>query len=166
MKPNSQLQRNLKEPLNQACACQENFLSSSGASCFFTLFNLQGARPASAAGTCLVYHIFLLLSSTFFKLFRSFSAPKVQFQNSHPAARRPRSELLYDTMSRFACQALFSFCRQPSGAPKTLCSFARPLPRESLTILPPFSACVNMFFQISLFYFSVPLFSFQRWIFV
>ena len=141
-------------------------MSSSGASCFFTLFNLQGARPASAAGTCLVYHIFLLLSSTFFKLFRSFLAPKVQIQNSHPAARRPRSELLYDIMSRFACQALFSFCRQPSGAPKTLCSFARPFPRESLTILPPFSACVNMFFQISSFYFSVPLFSFQRWIFV
>ena len=88
---------------------QENFLSSSGASCSFTLFNLQGARPASAAGTCLLYHTFSLLSSPFLNFFRSFSAPKVQTRNSHPAVRRPRSELLYDTISRSACQALFHF---------------------------------------------------------
>ena len=140
---------------------QENFLSSSGASCFFTLFNLQGARPTSAAGTYLVYHTVLLLSSTFFKLFSERSAPKVQIQNSHSAARRSRSELLYDTTSCFACQALFSFCRQPSGASKTMCSFAWQLSRESLTMLPPFSSPVNTFFHFSSFYFSIRVFSSQ-----
>ena len=128
-------------------------MSSSGASCFFTLFNLQGARPTSVAGTYSVYHTVLLLSSTFFKLFSERSAPKVQIQNSHPAARRSRSELLYDIMSRFACQALFSFCRQPSGAFKTMCSFARPLSRESLTMLPLHSRVVNTFLHLFLLYF-------------
>ena len=51
-------------------------MSSSGASCFFTLFNLQGARPTSAAGTHLVYHTVLLLSSTFFKLFSELFSSK------------------------------------------------------------------------------------------
>ena len=52
----------------------------------------------------------------FSNFFRSFSAPKVQFQNSHPAARRSRSELLYDIMSSSFCQEafLFSFF-EPSG---------------------------------------------------
>ena len=133
-------------------------MSSSGASCFFTLFNLQGARPTSAAGTHSVYHTVLLLSSTFSNFFRSFSAPKVQIQNSHPAARRSRSELFYGTTSCFACQALFSFCRQPSGAPKMMCSFAQPISRESLTMLPPFSSPVNTFFHFSSFLFFRRLF--------
>ncbi|WP_294537136.1 hypothetical protein, partial [uncultured Pseudoflavonifractor sp.] len=94
----------------------ENFLSSSGASCFFTLFNLQGARPTSAAGTYSVYHTVLLLSSTFFKLFSERSAPKVQIQNSHSAVRRSRSELLYDIMSSSFCQEVFLFSFfEPSG---------------------------------------------------
>ena len=135
-------------------------MSSSGASCFFTLFNLQGARPTSAAGTHSVYHTILLLSSAFFKLFSERSAPKVQIHNSHPAARRSRSELLYDIMFRFACQALFSFCRQPSGASKTMCSFAQPLSRKSLTMLPPFPSPVNTFFHFSSFLFFRPLFLF------
>ena len=133
-------------------------MSSSGASCFFTLFNLQGARPTSVAGTYSVYHTILLLSSTFFKLFSERSAPKVQIQNSHPAAHRSRSELVYDITSRFACQAFFPFCRQPSGAFKTMCSFARPLSRESLTMLPPFPSPVNTFFHFSSFLFFHPLF--------
>ena len=103
----------------------------------------------------LVHYIipFCCCQVLFSNFFPSFSAPKVQIQNSHPAARRSRSELLYDIMSYFACQALFSFCRQPSGAPKTMYLSARPLSRESLTILPPFSAPVNMFFHFSSFYF-------------
>ncbi|WP_295369323.1 hypothetical protein, partial [uncultured Pseudoflavonifractor sp.] len=51
------------------------------------LFNLQGARPASAAGTCLVYHIFLLLSSTFFKLFSKLfgsQSPIPELSSSRP----------------------------------------------------------------------------------
>ena len=133
-------------------------MSSSGASCFFTLFNLQGARPTSAAGTHSVYHTVLLLSSTFSNFFWNFSAPKVQIQNSHPATHRSRSELLYDTTSCFACQALFSFCRQPSGAPKTMYLSAQPLSRESLTMLPPFSSPVNTFFHFSSFLFFRRLF--------
>ena len=46
-------------------------MSSSGASCFFTLFNLQGARPTSAAGTVL-YHIVSSLSSAFSNFFGAF----------------------------------------------------------------------------------------------
>ena len=105
--------------------------------------------------------LFCCCQVLFSNFFRSFSAPKVQIQNSHSAARRSRSELLYDITSRFACQALFSFCRQPSGAFKTMCSFAQPLSRESLTMLPPFPSPVNTFFHFPHFYFSARFFSSQ-----
>ena len=54
----------------------------------------------------------------FSNFFRSFSAPKVQIQDSHPAAHRSRSELLYDTTSCFACQALFHFVVSRQARPK------------------------------------------------
>ena len=131
-------------------------MSSSGASCSFTLFNLQGARPASAAGTCLVYHIFLLLSSTFFKLFRSFSAPKVQFQNSHPAARRPRSELLYDIMSDSFCQEAFFvfFFRAVRLNSRKLFASSRGVPRERLDNIPDKIRLVNSFSAFSFHFFQ------------
>ena len=106
--------------------------------------------------------LFCCCQVLFSNFFRSFSAPKVQIQNSHPAAHRSRSELLYDTTSRFACQALFSFCRQPSGAPKMMYLSTRQLSRESLTMLPPFFSPVNTFFHFSSFYFSARFFSSQR----
>ena len=96
---------------------------------------------------------FRFCQALFSNFFRSFSAQKVQVQNSHPATHRFRGELLYDIMSLFACQALFSFCRQPSGASKMMYLLARLLSRESLTILPPFSAPVNIFFHFSSFSF-------------
>ena len=102
--------------------------------------------------------LFCCCQVLFSNFFRSFSAPKVQIQNSHPAAHRSRSELLYDTTSHFACQALFSFCRQPSGASKTMYLLAWPLSRESLTMLPPFSSPVNTFFHFSSFLFFRRLF--------
>ena len=106
--------------------------------------------------------LFCCCQVLFSNFFRSFPTPKVQIQNSHSAVRRSRSELLYDTTSCFACQALFSFCRQPSGASKTMCSFAWQLSRENLTMLPPFSSPVNTFFHFSSFYFSIRVFSSQR----
>ena len=134
---------------------EENFSSSSGASCSFTLFNLQGARP-SQAGIAL-YHIFFSLSSTFFSFFGTFQSRNLS-QHSHSAVRRYRSELLYDTMFALLCQALFSSFRQPSGANKTMCSFAQPLSRRELDYTTTlFYSCQHFFRFSSLYFYSVHL---------
>ena len=131
-------------------------MSSSGASCFFTLFNLQGARPTSAAGTHSVYHTVLLLSSTFFKLFSERSAPKVQIQNSHPAAHRSRSELLYDIMSSSFCQEVFFifFFRAVRLISRKLLASSRGVPRERLDNIPDKTRLVNSFSAFSFHFFQ------------
>ena len=98
--------------------------------------------------------LFCCCQVLFSNFFRSFSAPKVQIQNSHPAAHRSRSELLYDIMSCFACQVLFHFVVSRQARPKRCtCQLGHSL-AESLSILPPHPQLVNTFLLISSFYFS------------
>ena len=90
----------------------------------------------------------------FSNFFRSFSAPKVQIQNSHPAARRSRSELLYDIMSRFACQALFFILSSAVRRVQNdvlLCSAA--LSREPDYITTVFLSCQHIFSFFLIFIF-------------
>ena len=130
-------------------------MSSSGASCFFTLFNLQGARPTSAAGTCSLYHIVSLLSSTFFQTF--FGAFQLHKFKSRTLIQ-PLTALAanFHMISCFASlvKHFFHFVVSRQARPKRCAlSLGRSL-AESLSILPPHPRLVNTFLQISSFYFS------------
>ena len=131
-------------------------MSSSGASCFFTLFNLQGARPTSAAGTCSLYHIVSLLSSTFFQtFFGAFQLHKFKSRTLiQPLTALAANFYMISCPARFVKRFFIFFFRAVRLIQRKLLASSRGVPRERLDNIPDKTRLVNSFSAFSFHFFQ------------